>query len=1620
MKIRKIDVNFNNNVLYNLDNILIDAANGRYPIRLPSEPNPITSSILRESNLFGFGTKAKLGQDRMFAYDPNERNVVTLSPKSSILLKKKVFSNFKNNNDIQWLDKTEKMLLRATKALFAYKVTQIRAYESLSKIETFYQKTGELNLTLLVELFNNSRFLATNNEQFVRENTKQFQSFRDEVLLILERNAFASDVDLTTWIVDPNDTDNYGVGPGTGVIELATYNEFDTSVDLNSNPNNASLTLQDPYRIMYISEGDIELAIEEAITGAVGLLRNLGNPATPVDSRTIVSSGLEIMGLGGLDSDININYIRDRLRVFYLGKPIANPGDSIHFFIRGNRTVEDFSKNFSTFDRDYLSIDQSILEAERVLFTNGKLDFETYKNLRQFSDASFGMRHVWAGVVKQTSESWGNGQWTVKVDCEDNMTWLTWSRYLEEPTIQNVTGVLEDPLTPYEIKKDATNTVVATGAPELLEENKRLIRSGLLAYDSGLLNGQFATEGNLLQGQYNYSGSISGKKIIQHPNGLVYRWKEGIFAVSSPISSVDTSNESVITQRQYQRYYSPAVAQNVLNNLDIANILSILIVGQPYNMEKFIEQSYQALNITNTSGDLKSTDPLSGVVNTIRTNNKFLGNFQPYRLITMSSETLLQSSNNSTLKAQTNENIKKLRERIIKIDVLIEKLTQDKRARITNKTTQNNTTTTTSFDVNVSPIANNNDFIIRGLQAERETIQRGIREQINLLNGSGNVSSKDILTQNINLFGKMKTLPLTGNYSGDHQLTRAMTLLGAQRRIEDVRLNRDKNLFIVSDQYDELTDIRPLLLQIGKSDYRLFKGEFVHVFDKCNEATSSLNLEFFCNTQGHLEFRPPQWNKTPVSILERLFDISKRSGKKIVPDFLTEAFQTRIGAIKREIHYHNIRIVILSLLLDKFPDRTIIPNFSPNIETGLDGRDDVPNELRVGNSSLKFFGVTIEPVSSKSDTPPDLSLKKPKFPFSNAQIRNTNFRNRFMSLTMETKLAENGDILYGDTDTLLGEFDPLFQEVSGLASNVLTIASRPSGFSAIEVANPDNLNYIRESFTKLSGMDPAAGIVGTNGLIEISDFIYSTEDLKPGENNIDKASKYLKLLQETISKRDSLVTILKRHKVKLDELEDVENILSGEFSRRSSGSFSNFIDRSANVGRTISDIFTGDATKGSLFDHLVEDDGRNLLGPGSGRRFIIRDEEITSCSFQEVPPEHCRISFTGDAPIIGADLNQKTEQLYYWAGVVDYDLWRQYGFKDGGSKSLPFANDAETVTKPYAILDIQLQRVKINQGSVTLIGNEYYEPGDIVYISTKELLYYVRSVSHSYSYSGQFTTTLTLEWGHPPGTYLPSPLDVLGQQYSKDSLNGAFLTYRNAQGDDSYKVLQPDCCLVFPTEIAITEENLPILLSHRDNAVRLTNIISELNSLIIGNKLVLIRGFATSDSEIEMVQNNISIVKKLLQNPVSLTKEGTSPIEDINEFNQNISTGYGVQIGNRKEVRPMQLPTGAIITPIKDEKIAEQIVRLYSTKASESSNNEFTVRVFNPEILSKQTLKNKEVSVQDYLSVFPKGGPKQRTWLDIRGVVGDFINTGRLEVKTNGVSNVIEIGILDIERAINS
>jgi hypothetical protein len=213
----------------------------------------------------------------------------------------------------------------------------------------------------------------------------------------------------------------------------------------------------------------------------------------------------------------------------------------------------------------------------------------------------------------------------------------------------------------------------------------------------------------------------------------------------------------------------------------------------------------------------------------------------------------------------------------------------------------------------------------------------------------------------------------------------------------------------------------------------------------------------------------------------------------------------------------------------------------------------------------------------------------------------------------------------------------------------------------------------------------------------------------------------------------------------------------------------------------------------SVIAHMIEDETEEDLGPGSGGRYIIKENQIISLTIEENPPEFTVTEVNGlfgeglaGSPTAGFEMGYGGNGIVSAIGV-DYDLWRMYGFKVSKAIPAPYISDPDTQAAPLATWMLTEQRRKIISGSVTIIGNEYMQPGEVVYIESRDLLFYVQNVAHNFTYGTTFTTTLKLTYGHNPGEYFPTMLDIIGKGlYSKRNNSNAFRNIR-ADSADGYQ-----------------------------------------------------------------------------------------------------------------------------------------------------------------------------------------------------------------------------------------
>jgi hypothetical protein len=565
----------------------------------------------------------------------------------------------------------------------------------------------------------------------------------------------------------------------------------------------------------------------------------------------------------------------------------------------------------------------------------------------------------------------------------------------------------------------------------------------------------------------------------------------------------------------------------------------------------------------------------------------------------------------------------------------------------------------------------------------------------------------------------------------------------------DCKFNSDNNLFIVGDEYDKDLDIQAFVLNMSQNN-SLFISTYKTPREICTAAAKNINFEFFCDEQGHIQFRPPRYNKVPLSLLLKMLILDVKEGKKLYPPFLISLFNTRRKNIDNELEMVDLGIKIESTLL--------------------------------GN-----LGITPENMSG---------------------------------IVISSKETGN-------------------EQITGLISG--------NNFSSglITAAAAQLVTFRSQLRVKNGG--PAISINDVEAMISAEKEIASLNDSNNKNMHVARLS-HIDKLGQLISRRERLLDIKSKISAQASSFSDIPNNIINNMSPEALSSFAD----------------------------LIEDDMHDFLGPNSSKRFIIYDDQILQYSFTESSENvKCRVDVTGEQDLIGDGPGNIAQVPVLWAGATDFDLWRQYGYGVEGSVSRPYLKDAETQCAPYAVMLLSRQRKNAVRGSVTVYGNEYYQLGDVVYINSRDMLYYVTNISHSFSYEGgTFTTTLSLEYGHSLGEYIPSPIDIVGKGMLKSqrSMNKVVSSRQTTNVFTGRHVAN----IVFSNKSTDLKDAL-----NGESQYGKFNINELKNALIMLNKHVVsedpsvypkiqVRGFSLSSSSVGDVTTRISAIKDWLISPKGL------------------------------------------------------------------------------------------------------------------------------------------------------
>jgi len=1239
----------------------------------------------------------------------------------------------------------------------------------------------------------------------------------------------------------------FGQGTGVMEITNFTSLSTSTTIDFKS-PGKCTINIVDPYQVMLITEYDIEKAISDATnsfynhkivqfgkesadqiisnnTSRFNALRRLRkaspvtfkvNPDTVLGRRVTAifdrtgeqlvfdydsSAGTDLIGLGGLgnsvsvsdeylvggavagydgldskqhkatlkvlDSELsvfktlvaaiynklqldansqqaikgankNTNYTRRKLRFQFSGKLIIQEMDLIHIYMRSNSQYDNnisgglrntfnpqsaltnisqaMGQTFDSFQSLFNPSANGNFQIEKAAYV-GK-DFPNYlwSAIRsQFINEKEGM-HVFGGVVDSASDAWSGGKGTVDVQATDNSVYFDMGKINYKPGVDNFAGNAFDPLTPFKSSFDSITSNVNDTLPELLDENKALLGSSkdqdspLVKSKAGPYPGQPVYEDNYVQDRSVDSATGRVTKVFHAPDGLVYKWKEGIGVLVQYGSSLDINSANNVG--------IPSLTKQPFAGQDIMNVLSLLVTGQPYNFANYWKT---VISMDGFGRDPQSQqDPAHSYYNSLRNDlsksNEIWGNFIPFKNLVMN-----EVAYAAALKKQfdiTNTN----KELELKLDKLKELNNAAKLVGAANAISEN---TTSKFS---------REFVT--IQSQVKNLQFQIDARLDSLSADDKnnfVMVGDQVTFDVNDIINPSSLEKQTDGNLRRALRRQINHL-TRRMSYTVRGNEDKNLFIVDDFYDKDYDITAYEQSLTEG-IKLFDNEYTSVRDKIIGTSGLLNLEVFCDTQGHIRVRPPQYNRMPSSVFYKMMYLKKTMGIQVFPQYLDDLFSDQLKTLRE-------RVEIIEDMI--------------RLDCAVLGHN--------GDSSAKMFLLKDEASKGEGDY----------FRFISNEAGVISDISLLMQAANPDQSEDNQSQAFNDYKNIKAQAltnKDLFTSTQRYASIIDALEIQNGIKEGVSISSLDTYNANTEIDKLIERIQTKSGQkISRNSFLNTATLVANRGTTDPG-TEVD-VFKVTKELSSKLVERQKVLKLFYgalKNAVEFKSLDDSPNTASQLVS---SGSYAN-------------------SHVPEIFEHMIEDETYDDYGPGSGSRYIIKNSQIKSMNFTSNPPPFTSVEVSGymnnyEPNALPGDLNSfpSTGNALVTALAIDYDMWRNYGFKTASKITVPFLSDPNSQCAPYASMMLSTNRKNLLKGSITISGNEYMQPGEVVFVEQRGMLFYVNSVRHNMTMGVSFTTTLELTYGHSPGEYIPTYLDVLGKIILKNKDIAAFSVQRTSSSSN--------------------------------------------------------------------------------------------------------------------------------------------------------------------------------------------------------------------------------------------
>lgn len=1049
------------------------------------------------------------------------------------------------------------------------------------------------------------------------------------------------------------------------------------------------------------------------------------------------------------------NFTRRKLRFNFSGKLIIQPMDTVHIYINSksrydNKLLSGMQNMFSGLGmlQNLNNTLTNVSHAFGALNPSGNVSLEIEKSAfvgKEFPNYLWSMirnqyvsenegAHVFAGVVTGANSNWADGKFIINVQGADNTHYFDKGKIAFKPGADTFNGTLYDPLTPFKSNFDSINSSSTDTIPELLDENKFLLGTSdgkgknskgaaLVKYKLGRYAGEFVNEKNIIQDR-NFD-PLTGRitKVFYAPDGLVYKWKEGI--------GVFTQQGSNLFMNDPSKVGTPNLATEPFAGQNIMNVLSLLITGIPYNFASYYKAGSQFNNLD--VDPQNKQNPAHSFLQSLKTDliksNTLWGNFIPFKNLNVDEASFVKALKKQTTILNHNNILNSQLKELENLNDIA--MTQDAASVFSEESRSGGF----GFDKTKLQLATLN----RHIEATISEIQNEDDDFLSQVGDDVSFDDSQFIDSN---------KPEKSINENRRQLRRQLNFL-TRRMSYNIRANEDKNLFIVDDFYDKDFDI--LSYESFPDGIKLYNNEYLSVKEKIKVTAGLLNLEVFCDSQGHIRCRPPQYNRMPSSVFYKMMYMKQTLNIQIFPQFLDDLFNTKLETLRANIEVLEDKIrldcAILSYITDESAIKFILGN---NSTSGLDSVFYfISDELSGKVTKISNLLIAANPDQEDDANPQDLDT-----------IDN-------LDITVSSK----------NVFTTSSKYYAIFDLLSGRAlADKKGIPSLVDDLDSEDVANNTRIDILTKRIYSNSGER-----------VSRQDFLIKYDDTKMVD------------VQIPIGGKIDIFKVVNGLSTKIAERQKIIKLFYNTL--RSAQEFNSLDNKSSTDNSLVNPGVYGNSHIPEVFEHMIEDEAYDDYGLNSGQRYIIKRSQIKSINIAETPPEYTAVEVQG---LIDESLPNKFLPESFAGGFVDggnhmntakaidYDLWRMYGYIEGAARKVPFLQDAVSQCAPFASMLLSQARKNILRGSVTISGNEFMQPGEVVFIEDRQLLFYVTSVKHNFTFANSFTTTLELSYGHTPGEYIPNVSDMIGKMLynNKDVADLTIQRHENSGNELSVGIVQ--------------------------------------------------------------------------------------------------------------------------------------------------------------------------------------------------------------------------------------